>query len=330
MAKTEIVRQANIQQILDVFIKEEICTKNMLHEATGLSLGTCTNLLQKLLAEGKIIRLEDGPSTGGRKAKRYSIAKNFIQIGLIVLHHHENSDEVKGKVINLRQNEVFSFTQSYEKLKKEKLFELIDQMKTECPDMKLLALSIPGIVDQGCISFCDIDDLKDTSLQQELSDRFELKIILENDVNLAALGYDQSLSEKTSSLALVYQPSDQYSGCGLIIDGKLVHGATHFAGELGYLPIETREQQQKSLKTKKGATILLAKQIASLVAIINPDVVIIASKKISSVEKLKTKIGKWIEARHLPQLIQIDELDSWIFSGLTHISLEQLRVKIHL
>ena len=131
MAKTEAVRQVNIQQILDVFMSQGVCTKNMLHEATGLSLGTCTNLIQKLLKDGQIIRLEDGPSTGGRKAKRYTLAEDFIQMGRIILYHYEAADEIKVSVVNLRQNVVYSSNRTDEKIKKETLFEMVAEMKTK-------------------------------------------------------------------------------------------------------------------------------------------------------------------------------------------------------
>ena len=327
MAKTETVRQVNKQQILDVFMKEGICTKNMLHQATGLSLGTCTNLLQKLLEEGQIIRLEDGPSTGGRKAKRYSLAEDYIQMGVMVMHHHETTDELICRVVNLRYHEVLAFSMNMAKLKKETLFEAIEQMKKSCPNMKQLAISIPGVTDHGCISFCDIEDFRNTELEKEIREKFNLDVILENDVNLAALGYAKSLPKKVHSLALVYQPSDQYCGCGMILEDQMIDGFTHFAGELGYLPIETRAEQQKSLKTKKAATILLAKQIACLTAVVNPEIVVIVSKKMSSLDKLKTKIGKWIPAEHLPQLVQIEQLDYYIVSGLQFICLDKMRVK---
>ena len=36
--------------------------------------------------------------------------------------------------------------------------------------------------------------------------------------------------------AFIYQPAIDYVGCGMIIQGKLYNGFSHFAGELRCLP----------------------------------------------------------------------------------------------
>lgn len=325
MARTEDVRRLNMQRILDVFLKHGVCTKNTLQQETGLSLGTCTNSIKRLLEEGQIIRIEDGDSTGGRKAKRYALVEDYFQMGLVFLHHHENSDEIKCQIVDLRQHVISKLSKTYPELALEDLKNELLTLKQSYPKLHLFALSVPGIVEDGHISFCDMEQLRDMNLKVILEEALQLTVLIENDVNIATLGYAKSLKQVPDNFALVYQPSDKFTGCGLMIHGKLLLGATHFAGELGYLPIDSRGEQQKSLKTKKGATMLLAKQIASLIAVVNPEMIAIVSKKVTSLDKLKLKITKWIDQNHLAQLVLLDELDPWIIQGLACLCLDQLR-----
>lgn len=75
-----MVRQANIKEanrkaVLDIFLKEGICTKKELIEKTKLSSGTCTNMIRLLLEEGAIVRIDDRASHHGRSSKQYQYIK---------------------------------------------------------------------------------------------------------------------------------------------------------------------------------------------------------------------------------------------------------------
>ena len=58
--------------------------------------------------------------------------------------------------------------------------------------------------------------------------------ILENDVNVASLGYC-SIHPEFRTLALLYQPDTYFAGSGIIIKNRLHRGRNGFAGEAGYL-----------------------------------------------------------------------------------------------
>lgn len=58
--------------------------------------------------------------------------------------------------------------------------------------------------------------------------------ILENDVNVASLGYC-SIHPEFRTLALLYQPDTDFAGSGIIINKRLHRGRNGFAGEVGYL-----------------------------------------------------------------------------------------------
>ena len=75
------------------------------------------------------------------------------------------------------------------------------------------------------------------SILEILKKEIKQKIIIENDVNCASIGFYHQYSHYQNS-ALIYQTAVDYVGCGMIIQGKLYNGFSHFAGELRCLLVE--------------------------------------------------------------------------------------------
>lgn len=283
MAKTEDVRAMNLNKVKEVFIQEGVCTKNMLAKQTGLSLGTCTNLLKQLLDEGKIKRIEDSASTGGRKAKRYQLIDNIEYYGVVYhdndIYHFEKID-VRGQVVE----------------------------KNTTTDVKALDDWLSQ--DFKNIAFCG---LHRESIQNAM---FYAQPSL-----VASYGYSQE--NQIEDVALIYQAPQQLSSCGLVLHGKMIHGKTNFAGEISYIPIENQVNQFKMLKSKKEATNLMAKQIAAIVSMVDPEVVVVISDKVTSLEKLNAKVLKWIDEKHLPKIEIREDFSSLVMQGLKRLCLEE-------
>lgn len=103
-----------------------------------------------------------------------------------------------------------------------------------------VGVATAGVVDAatGTIS-CDamnIPDYRGTRLKAILSEATGLPVAVENDVNCAALGeYWLGAGQGASSLAMLTLGAGV--GGALLFDGRILHGAFGFAGEVGYLPL---------------------------------------------------------------------------------------------
>lgn len=67
----------------------------------------------------------------------------------------------------------------------------------------------------------------------------------------------------------------------------------------------------------------MAKQIASLISIVNPQAIVVISEKVVSLEKLNAKILKWIDNKHLPQIAMEKDLAFWVLCGLKRVCLNE-------
>lgn len=77
---------------------------------------------------------------------------------------------------------------------------------------------------------------RDVPLAQLLEEAFGVPVRVENDANAAALA-EQRFGAGRGCRDMVYLTMSTGVGGGVISDGRLVHGANGFAGELGHIPI---------------------------------------------------------------------------------------------
>jgi predicted NBD/HSP70 family sugar kinase len=122
----------------------------------------------------------------------------------------------------------------------EMVTEVIDQASAVHGRPLTLGISAPGIVDQtsGRVTSLAYNVAPEGFFDplEVIRDRFDLPVLVENNVNLAAVG------EKWFGLArgvstVVFIAIGAGIGLGIIIDDELVRGAHGAAGEIAYLPL---------------------------------------------------------------------------------------------
>lgn len=312
MAKVNDLKQENIQKIRECLYDGKVWTKNDLALKTQLALSTTTNILQELLKSQEIAYIGDRQSTGGRKSKEYQLNKDFRHLLKVVFKKNVKDYEFIFEVVDLYnqiidQKEVVSL-----KGKVEEFLEFLKEVLQEDDLIEIISISIPGVCYQGFIDVCDFEDFQNLNILEILKKEVKQRVIIENDVNCASIGFVHLYPQFQNSI-VVYQPAVDYIGCGIIIEGKLYNGFSHFAGELRYLPFYDHHQQTQLLKDNPQA--LLEKQIATLCCVLNPEAIGICSDVL---EKINLSLPT-ISFKHQPQIIQIDQLYSMIKEGLFQI-----------
>lgn len=104
-----------------------------------------------------------------------------------------------------------------------------------------VCLGIPGSVNPitGVIGIAPNLNIKNLNIKEELQKHIDVPVLIENDVNLAALGimkYDANPEWKNILVVFV----GTGIGGGLIFDRKLYRGSNFFAGEIGHLIVDPK------------------------------------------------------------------------------------------
>ncbi len=193
-------------------------------------------------------------------------------------------------------------------------YDVIDSILVQYPSVNMIGISVPGIIDDQSITSTNINGLDQINVQKSFAQRYKQKIIFSNDVNTAVVGYYASQKDY-SSLALLFQPTSFFAGAGIIIDGQLITGRSNIAGEVQYLPLSLSEKPLYLNKTPEGAIELVSKIISCIMAIVDPDAIILFCTLITDIEELKDAISKIIPHSHIPDIIKIDNLNEYTLIG---------------
>jgi hypothetical protein len=321
MSKIEDLKRENEQMIRECFYNGNIWTKNELSLQTGISLALTTTILQGLQSNKEIIFIGEAESTGGRKSKQYQLNNNYYYILEVVLKREDLFYTFVLQKVDLF-NQVLKRTRIQSKTGSIKeLLKSMDALLQGDKQITIICLSIPGICQNGFIDICDFEDFVEVDLKQILQERYSIDIVIENDVNVACIGFSHDYKEY-QHLAFVYQPRVKYVGCGIMIERKLYNGFSHFAGELSYLPFLSHEQQDQM--TKDNPKELLEKQIETLCSVINPAIIGVHS---DIIDNDKTLHISNISLIHQPIIAYIEDFDGMISNGLYQIGLKALKEK---
>ena len=107
-------------------------------------------------------------------------------------------------------------------------------------DLRGLGVASPGALDlvNGIVHEApQLPGWDGVPLPRVLSERLGIPVLLENDANAAALG-ENRFGAGRGTRQMIYFTVSTGVGGGIIIDGRIYHGATGSAGELGHIIVE--------------------------------------------------------------------------------------------
>ncbi|MFQ6792558.1 MAG: ROK family protein [Thomasclavelia sp.] len=200
----------------------------------------------------------------------------------------------------------------------EDVFDVLDIVLATYPDIKTIALSMPGIVNAGKVSSTFVANANNRDLQKELKETYQRDFILANDINAAAIGY-YAVQERYNSFCFLFQPIGLDAGLGTVINGELVQGNYHLAGEVKFLPMQLSDDKANLNKTPEGIVELVSKMLITISSIIAPEVFIIYSDMVDDVNVIKNKIedvfASEVEDFNI-EIYKVEHLQEYILAGL--------------
>ena len=123
----------------------------------------------------------------------------------------------------------------------EQLVGFVKRLKTEFGNFSRAGVSFPGLVDREAqrVAFsAQIPEHSDIDLVGQIRSAAGIEAVIENDANAAAYG-EYKLGAGRGSRDLFYITLGEGVGGAFIFNGEIWHGAAGFAGEFGYVPIDS-------------------------------------------------------------------------------------------
>ena len=205
---------------------------------------------------------------------------------------------------------ISSGTKNYVKDIANIIAKVVVDSKLKKENITAVCLGIPGTVNPhtGVIDFAPNLGIKNYKMKSELEKLIPYPVLMENDVNLGALGIkNYGVGKKSKNMLAVFLGTG--IGGGLIFDGKIFRGSNFVAGEIGHMLV--RKNGPKCGCGKKGCFEALASRTAIVNHIIND---VKKSKKKSVLSDL-IKSNQRIKSGALR--IAVDKKDKVVISRIT-------------
>lgn len=243
-SRLSLLRELGEQAVLETIFRRGPITRPEIAAATELSKPTVSAVVSRL-EEGGLIRAA-GRRAGqrGRQPVAYTVSQ---QAGFVV------GSDIGGS--NLRVAAVDLFGEPICDLKEpttkggnralgmqvlEMVNEAIDQAGAAHGRPLALAISTPGIIDQstGRVTSLAYNVAPEGGFDplEVIRDRLDIPVLVENNVNLAAVG-ERWFGLARGVSTMVFISIGAGIGMGIVIDDHVVRGAHGAAGEIGYLPL---------------------------------------------------------------------------------------------
>jgi len=351
---TQIVGTPSAIKLLNKDVIEEMIrskgpiTKPEIANLTKLSLVTVNKTVAILLEEKKVKVSGVNKSTGGRRAQFFEINDEVnYYIGLYYDKNHYIG-AISNSIGKIIFEQKFSIRIDIYEEVMEDTYSALDLLIARCEEhiIKAIGIGVPGVVKEGIITnIPNIPTWEGKDIAGLISEKYQIPVYLENDINLTTLGVYalKYQKDKINNLALIYL--EQGLGSGFIINSSLFKGTTNFAGELGYLPVQNNFPSAGKTTKYKGnfeAQISLINEaiehsnknelviykemlintitngLLSVICVLNPEIIVINHSYITNQDcrSIGRLLGTWIDDSNIPVIINAQNLNKCSIHGV--------------
>ena len=243
-SRLSLLRELGEQAVLETIFRRGPITRPEISAATNLSKPTVGAAVSRLEPAGLVHAAGIRPGQRGRSPVAYVVSD---QAGFVV------GGDIGGTNVRVAASDLFGelicarkrpTTKGGSRAVGVQILEMVSEVIDEAGATRgrplALGISAPGVIDRssGRVTSLAYNVTPEGGFDplEVIRDRFDLPVLVDNNVNLAAVG------EKWFGLArgistMVYIAIGAGIGMGIIIDNELVRGAHGAAGEIAYLPL---------------------------------------------------------------------------------------------
>lgn len=259
----KLVRRHNQRIVFETVLTMGELTRVEIASHTGLSKPTVNVLIDELEKMTLVRQVGQRIGPVGRSPVLYAVNPQACAVVAIDV----GAQRIRGGVSDLFGEVLMRLTMDVPR--KGDVLDLIAELARSIPleaglasgATRVVVVSTPGFVDRstGRLSLAqNVRGLTDLPLANELSQRLGIEVVVDNDVNLAALGERRRGCARDHD-NFVFLSVGNGVGLGSVVNGELLRGSRGAAGEIGYLPLgpdafDERTRRRGGLEEAAGAS----------------------------------------------------------------------------
>ena len=245
------LRERNRQRVIEALREQGHTSQADIARTTGLSRTTVSNLVAELKDSGLIGEFEAaaGPEVRGvhggcpsvqlalRASSKAVVGIDFghshVQVAVADIAHNLLAERVCDLDVNHRAIEALDTSARM-------VEEVLLEAEVPLANVVGIGIGIPGPVDRarGTVGSATIlPGWRELRIAAEMEHRIGLPVEIENDANLGALA-ELTWGAGRDCLNFAYIKAATGIGAGIVVDGKLLRGASGTAGEIGHTTLD--------------------------------------------------------------------------------------------
>jgi predicted NBD/HSP70 family sugar kinase len=244
----EDVSLLNRREVFKLLVRGVVDTRVELAKRTGLKQATVTNIINWFIKNNIV---EESGMVRGQKGRRsISIrlkSENYQFIGVRITRKafFLSICDIQGTVkfqdqypLDFKKGGTLAFGEI-----KKVIHQAIDSVQTG--RVVAIGIAIPGpyLRHEGRVVFMSqFPGWENIYIEKMLETEFDIPVFVEHDAHAAAFA-EWTVVEKRKMGTLLYINAGYGIGMGIIIDGKIHHGALGIAGEIGHMSINIKGEK---------------------------------------------------------------------------------------
>jgi glucokinase-like ROK family protein len=242
-----LMRRHNGARLLDIVRRHGPISRASLARASRLSAPTVSALVHDLVTRKGLLRLAGiGASSGGRRPVMVEFRSDFgcvVAVDLGSTTIRLALADLQGRVLHRRQEQTPASSRDavIERLERG-IRGLFSDSGIDPKKLFAIGIGAPGMTDVArgvVISAANLKGWTNVPLRDLLQARFGAPVVVDNDVNMAALGELWS-GCATNQPNFVFVALGAGVGAGIIVDGRLHRGSSWYAGEISHMNLDYR------------------------------------------------------------------------------------------
>jgi predicted NBD/HSP70 family sugar kinase len=246
----EALREANRLRVIDALRHEGSASRTDLVRITGLSRTTITTLVGDLQDGGLVVEQEEDaverperPGRGRPPVLLRLAPSAGAALGVDFGHRHLRVAIADLSSTVLAERRIEADVDAAATTSLDAAAELVEEVLREAgvdrSQVVGAGMGLPGPIDRrtGTVgSSVILPDWAGLQAAEELAKRIDMRVEVDNDANLGALA-ELSLGAGRGVQDVIYVKVSSGIGAGLVLGGRLHHGATGIAGEIGHVQV---------------------------------------------------------------------------------------------